>query len=101
MDGFMSTLYVVTCVFNPHRYRTRLELYKRFEKYIADSPHTKLLTVELAFDDRPFAVTSPDNPWHLQLRTKTELWHKERLINLGIERLPADWRYVAWGHTYW
>jgi hypothetical protein len=57
----------------------------------------QLWTVEAAFGQRQFAVTQPDNPHHLQLRTGAVLWHKENLINLGVQRLlPADWRYVAW-----
>lgn len=88
-------LYVVTAVFNPCRYRSRIKLYWEFEKYVRDCG-AKLLTVELAYNRRDFAVTQPDNPFHLQLRTKSELWHKERMINLGIQRLPPDWKYVAW-----
>ena len=30
------------------------------------------------------------------MRTRDELRHKENLINLGVARLPADWKYVAW-----
>jgi hypothetical protein len=91
-----TTLYIVTCVFNPHRYQTRVKLYKEFENYVNGSPNTKLFTVELAFHDRPFVATTPDDPFDLQLRTTSELWHKERLINLGIRKLPPDWNYVAW-----
>jgi hypothetical protein len=25
-----------------------------------------------------------------------ELWFKENMINIGISRLPSDWKYVAW-----
>lgn len=88
-------LYVVTAVFNPMRYKSRIKLYREFEKYVRDSGAI-LLTVELAYNRRSFTVTEPNNPFHLQLRTKSELWHKERMINLGIHRLPADWKYVAW-----
>jgi hypothetical protein len=33
---------------------------------------------------------------YYRYRTKTELWHKERLINIMAQRLPSDWKYVAW-----
>jgi len=91
----LDAFYVVTAVFNPCRYRSRLDLYQQFKKYMADSG-VKLFTVELAHGDRPFEVTTPDNPLHLQLRTQDEIWHKERLLNLGIQKLPAGWVYVAW-----
>jgi hypothetical protein len=82
-------------VSNPVRYASRYRLYRLFEKHVKDSGAV-LLTVELAFGERPFEVTEPCNPLHVQLRSGHELWHKENLINIGIGRLPADWRYVAW-----
>ena len=33
---------------------------------------------------------------HVQVRSSTVLWNKENLINLGIQRLPHNWKYVAW-----
>lgn len=39
------------------------------------------------------------NPFHLVVRTDAELWHKENLINLGIQHLTKirpKWKYVAW-----
>src|ERR1019366_4811945 len=49
-------------------------------------------TVECAFGERPFEVTEAANPFHLQLRTQCEMWHKENLLNLMIARLPTDWQ---------
>lgn len=90
-----TTLYVVTPIFNPCRYQSRIRLYRDFEKYVADAG-AKLITVELAYGARDFTVTEPCDPFDVQVRTRAELWHKERMINLGIQRLPPDWRYVAW-----
>lgn len=48
---------------------------------------------------RRFEVTMAENPWHLQLRTDQVLWHKERLINLGKQRLiqlAPDAEYIGW-----
>jgi hypothetical protein len=55
-----------------------------------------LLVVELALDDAPFAVPDSVANRILRLRTSTVLWHKERLLNLGVASLPGDCRYVAW-----
>ena len=53
--------------------------------------------VETAIGDRAFEITDPKNPRHLQLRATQEIWHKENMINLGVQRLlPKDWRYLAW-----
>lgn len=89
-----SPLHVIAVVSNPGRYRARYELYRAFEKYIADSGAI-LHTVELALRDRHFEVTQPGENV-LQLRAPGQLWHKENMINLGIRALPADWEYVAW-----
>jgi len=91
----LDKLWVVTVISNPARYRSRYELYKKFERHCKERG-VNLLTVEAAFGQRPFEVTSPDNPHHLQLRTDDEIWHKENMINLGVQRLPHDWQYVAW-----
>lgn len=87
--------YVVTAVSNPARFSRRYELYKRFEKYMADC-QVNLITVELQLGDRPFAVTSEYNPSHIQLRHWDELWHKENMLNIALTRLPHDWETVAW-----
>jgi hypothetical protein len=91
----LDNFYVVAVMTNPERFKTRPRLFKEFmarmEKYGA-----KLYVVEGAYGDRTFEVTEEGNPRHIQLRTDTELWHKENLINIGISRLPASWEYVAW-----
>jgi len=90
-----APLYVVTPIVNPSRYRSRYALYRDFEKYITDAGAV-LYTVEAAYGDRDFAVTDTTNLRHVRLRTNHEVWHKENLINIGVSRLPADWKYVAW-----
>src|SRR3954471_10354403 len=55
-----------------------------------------LLIVELAFDDRPFRAPDAAADLVVRLRTRTVLWHKERLFNLAIQQLPPGCRYVAW-----
>lgn len=95
-DRINDPLYVVTAIFNPVRFNSRWRLYLRFKEFIERSPNAKLVTVEIAFGDREFTITESNNPFHVQLRTNDELWHKERAINIAISRLPLDWRYVAW-----
>jgi hypothetical protein len=90
-----NTLYVVTPIFNPCRYRSRISLYKEFNKYVNGFKNVKLYTVEIAYGDRDYCVTSNGKENELQLRSSFELWHKERATNLLIQRLPKDWKYVA------
>lgn len=88
-------LYVVTCVSNPLRTKSRYDLYKKFAQKVEDAGAI-LYTVEMAFGDRPHVLTDARNPRHLQLRSYFELWHKENMLNLLIQKLPEDWEYVAW-----
>lgn len=102
LDCFMSLdsleLPVVCVVFNPHGFKSRIRLYREFKKYM-DFCGVKLVTVEVAFKDRPFEVTSSENEWDVQLRSRHILWHKERAINIGIQhltKLVPGWIKVAW-----
>jgi glycosyltransferase involved in cell wall biosynthesis len=88
-------LHVVTCISNPVRYRSRWRLHERFAAEMARAG-VNLVTVELAYGERPFAVTTAGNRNHVQVRSRSELWSKENLLNIGIAHLPDDWRYVAW-----
>ena len=90
----MPPLYVVAVVFNPARYRTRYRLFQEFRTYVEQSG-ARLFTVEVAFGDRGFLCTETGHPLQLQLRTHNELWLKENALNLGVQRLPEDWQYVA------
>jgi hypothetical protein len=86
---------VIAVISNPVRYHSRERLYKQFEPEML-AAGVRLTTVEAAFGERPFAVTSAKNRRHVQVRIQDELWQKENLINLGISHLPEDWKYVAW-----
>ena len=94
-DRLHNDVHVITSIFNPMRYRTRYKLYQDFVRMVEASGAT-LWTVEIAQGNRDFSVTSPDNPHHLQLRTDTIAWQKERALNLMIERLPYDWTAAGW-----
>lgn len=95
ISHLQDKLYVVTMLENPVRYRTRYQNYWAFEKHMRESG-AELYVAEIAFGDRQHEITSPDNPNHLQLRTRDEIWHKENALNLLIHRLPADAKYIAW-----
>lgn len=94
-QSVVDSFCVVTCVFNPWRYHSRIDLYQEFDDYVRASGG-KLITIELAFGERPFLVTTHEDEWNVQCRTWDEMWHKERLLNLAIERLPDNCKYVAW-----
>jgi hypothetical protein len=89
-------LHVAACYSNPFRWRTRRELANDFRRHMAHSPNVQLHMVELAYGDRPFEVTDDRGcSGDLQLRTRSELFHKENLLNRVIAAFPSDWEYGA------
>jgi hypothetical protein len=89
-----ATLHVACAYSNPLRWRTRRVLMNDFRQHMQASPNVALHAGELAYGDRPFEVTG-ENPGDVQLRTSHELWHKENILNIVIQRFPADWEYGA------
>lgn len=93
-----QTLYIITPVFNPMKFKSRYRLFADFVKRM-DLPNVKLFVVEMAFGDQPFVVTKQDEPMNLQLRTNQLLWQKERLINLAAKKLfhvVPEAQYMGW-----
>jgi hypothetical protein len=97
-ENELQHLIVVTVISNPIRFQSRYKLYEQFAENMREAGAT-LITVEQAFGERPYAITVGDDPHHVQVRTVDELWHKENMINIGINyasQLYPDWRYAAW-----
>lgn len=95
LDRMLSRFHVVAVISNPVRFKSRVELYRQFEKHMGCSG-ASLWTVETAFGDRPFEVTEAGDPKDIRFRSFDEIWHKENMLNLALGRLPEDWEYVAW-----
>jgi hypothetical protein len=90
-------LHVISVIFNPYNYKKKYSLAKEFFIRMEKEKNVILYIVELAYGEQQFTVTSSTNPRHLQIRSTTPLWHKENLINLGIQTLlPINWKAVAW-----
>ncbi len=94
-DQIAHPLYVVTPIINSVRFRSRWRLWEDFQKMVAESGAI-LYTAEVAFGERAHAITTADNPRHIQLRTSSEFFMKESVINVAVQRLPADAKYIAW-----
>lgn len=90
-----APLHVVAVISNPVRYRSRYAHYLNFAKHVEDAGAV-LWTVEMAFGEREHEITVPSHARHIQVRGSHELWNKENLINIGLSRLPSDWKYAAW-----
>lgn len=89
-----NNLAVVSCLFNPNGSQRRLNNFKKFvEEIHASGVHC--LIVELAFGTRPFMMSSYKHV--IQLRTNDVMWHKERLLNIGIKQLLSEgYEKIAW-----
>ena len=91
-------LHVVAVRENPRRFKAPDRLYLEFEQHMLDSG-VHLTVVECAFGERPFHYDERKHVQHIGVRARTMLWHKENLINIGVSRLPPEWKYLAWVDT--
>jgi hypothetical protein len=90
--------YAITVIFNPAHSRSRVRLYHEFKKYMEFSG-IKLLTVEVAFGERDFECTVPDDKWNMQFRSRHLIWLKENLVNLAmrhLDKIAPHWTKAAW-----
>jgi hypothetical protein len=96
-DKVLQPLYLVLPVFNSQRYKTRWANTAEFIKYALDAGF-HVVTVEAAFGERLSVFEGKnlhERHTNIILRTDSELWIKENLLNLGVQYLPEDWKYVA------
>ncbi len=83
----------ITCLFNPGGYRSKTDNFARFRANLA-AQDVPCRIIECAFGDAPFEL--PPGPDTLQVRATDVMWQKERLLNLAIRSLPAEFTKVAW-----
>lgn len=97
-DPIEDKLNVIIVVSNPCQYASRYQLAKEFIKRIEnDETNVKLFIVEMIYPNQNYYITQPNNQNHLQLKTDIPLWHKENMINIGVNKLlPKDWKAFAW-----
>lgn len=100
-----SDLCGVTTYFNPAKYKNKLDNFKLFYERVGKGQGLYILAVELAFTSRVDdtedlfelqAGRDCDDVLHLTTSPSNSLWQKERMMNLGIERLPERCTKVAW-----
>jgi hypothetical protein len=60
---------------------------------MSQEEHVILYVVELCYKDQPFVLQAER---YLPLRTEHPLWHKENMINCGVQMLPEGWKAMAW-----
>jgi len=93
-----SELHVIAVFFNHNRRVNPRLNFERFRNHIQDLGAT-LHIVELVRGKLDFEVTESNNPYHTQLRTKSEFFQKENLVDIGFKnaiRLHPELEYLAW-----
>ena len=90
-DRPASPLWAVTSFYNPAGYRRRKANYLLFRERLA----LPLLAVEWS-PTGEFELRPGDADLLIQLHGGDVMWQKERLLNIGVARLPAECTHVAW-----
>src|SRR5437868_1319173 len=88
-----SDFWVITCYFNPARFKTKRRNFDAFMMGMHKAG-ANVLVVESAFGEDPFELEPGDNV--LQLRGTGVMWQKERLLNIAAARLPPSARKIGW-----
>ncbi|CAF1334421.1 unnamed protein product [Rotaria sordida] len=99
----LSRFAVITVLFNPIKYKSRYDLYHKFNKHMLRCG-IKLFTIECIFDideqfglpRQRFEITRANEPRHLQIKAPSVIWLKENLINIAVKHLPSSIEYIAW-----
>ncbi len=89
-----NDLCVVSCFFNPCRYRSQVRNFEVFAASLSRSPGVHWRSIECAFGNADFMLPLSDHI--LRVRSKSVLWQKERLLNRLIMSLPDVFQKVAW-----
>ena len=97
-DPIEEKLHVIIVVSNPCLYATRYKLLNEFVRRIKEEEDNVILyIVEMIYENQEFMVTDKNNKKHLQLKTTVPIWHKENMINLGVNYLlPKNYKAFAW-----
>ncbi len=89
-------LAAIVCYFNPQKYKSRKlnfeKFYQNFQRHYSRVP---LLVVELEVAGGGFELEGLART--IRLSARDVLWHKERLLNIGIEKLIQEgFKNIAW-----
>lgn len=90
MCGSPPQLYVVLPYFNFCGFKRRRQLFIEFVEQMKSVKNIRVIVSA--------ASPLPRLPVYKQLYFKPTncIWIKENLVNLAVEKMPKDWKYVAW-----
>lgn len=92
-------LAIITCHFNPCGYVRPARNFHRFVEHV--SKRVPVFAAELVFDDAPFMTTPSWDKLESRVmirasKLRHNLWQKEALLNVLIERFGCDFDALAW-----
>lgn len=93
-----STLHVIGVIQNAVRYHSRYRLFRQWAEEMAKTPNVVLHVIEATYGDRHPECKPANGEYNYhRVKTHSEIWLKENLINIGVKNLlPSDWKYMAW-----
>lgn len=91
MSAASGDVWAITTFFNPANFGVRLRNYRLFRERL----NAPLLAVELSFNGE-FQLTREDADILVQVAGGDVMWQKERLLNIGLDRVPDGSDAVAW-----
>ena len=86
-----TQLWAMTSYFNPTGSRRRRANYQLFRRHLT----VPLVAVELAHD-QPFELGPRDAEILVQIRCRSVMWQKERLLNVALQHVPRGVSDIAW-----
>ncbi|SEP40939.1 hypothetical protein [Propionispora vibrioides] len=92
-----NDIWGITTYFNPAKYKSKKENYLTFRQE-SKRNGLNLLCVELAFNDANYELTKNDADIMIYVKAKGNsiMWQKERLLNIGLKKLPRECKKIIW-----
>lgn len=87
-------LYVILPYFNFAGFSRRRELFIEFINRISSIKDLRIVVCEAIGPSRLPSCLGVFK--HHKVTTDCRIWLKENLVNIGVNELPKDWKYVAW-----
>lgn len=93
-----DTLHVIGVISNPVQFHSRYRIGRSWMKAMAETPGVRLTVVETAFADRYHEMECDKSFDLIQMRTGSEAWIKESMINVGVRHAihKHNAKYIAW-----
>ena len=90
-----NLLHVVTCIYNPIRWDTRIRHARRFLAQMVNAG-VKVTLVECAMGQRAHELSDVPGIEFIPVRADTMAWNKENLLNIALQRSAIRTPYIAW-----